>query len=318
MISSRSRKRLCRLTLLVCAAQWAAAAERSEPGPAVCDPECAKFGCEAGRAARRSTGGAARPFNSAISISPARIACRNCGEDGHCRRDAAPRALHWPCRRRRRRRSVSPLPLPGPPLPLHASPPLVLYRCPFGRLGKNCEIDFLSPCKPGKDGLRECDGSRAGGQLGAGPAPRVLPLARPLCDHPPALPLPLQQTVGCCTQRAASACAAAKSTSAARTPRGMKCARVSGVVRGCVCGGGGVGWGGWVGGVGWWWWCGWGGGGGGGGRARQASTRCAASPCRPPKAKRALRCKHARAHPACAPCNSTCHAPPSVGGPQHG
>ncbi|PSC75115.1 exostosin-like glycosyltransferase [Micractinium conductrix] len=61
---------------------WAAAAaERTEPGPPVCDAECTKFG--------------------------------NCGEDGNC-------------------------------------------RCPFGRLGKNCEIDFLSPCKPDKDGLPNC------------------------------------------------------------------------------------------------------------------------------------------------------------------
>ncbi|PSC75169.1 exostosin-like glycosyltransferase [Micractinium conductrix] len=61
---------------------WAAAAaERTEPGPAVCDPECIKFG--------------------------------NCGEDEIC-------------------------------------------RCPFGRLGKNCEIDFLAPCRQFPDGDALC------------------------------------------------------------------------------------------------------------------------------------------------------------------
>ncbi|PSC67270.1 exostosin-like glycosyltransferase [Micractinium conductrix] len=79
---SRSRHRWA-LSLLACAAVWtgAAAAQRTEPGPPVCDSECTEFG--------------------------------NCGEDGHC-------------------------------------------RCPFGRLGKNCEVDFLNPCRPAPDWLPNC------------------------------------------------------------------------------------------------------------------------------------------------------------------
>ena len=59
--------------------------------------------------------------------------------------------------------AAPPPPLPGAagagclvPPPLHASPPSPPCRCPFGRLGKNCEVDFLNPCRPAPDWLREC------------------------------------------------------------------------------------------------------------------------------------------------------------------
>ncbi|KAL4449411.1 hypothetical protein ABPG77_007055 [Micractinium sp. CCAP 211/92] len=67
--------------LLLAAAAAAAAQGRTEVGPAVCHPDCNKYG--------------------------------NCGEDGHC-------------------------------------------RCPFGRIGEACEIDFLAPCRQSPEGDAHC------------------------------------------------------------------------------------------------------------------------------------------------------------------
>ncbi|KAL4449410.1 hypothetical protein ABPG77_007054 [Micractinium sp. CCAP 211/92] len=67
--------------LLLLAARVRAELVRTEVGPAVCHPDCTKYG--------------------------------NCGEDGHC-------------------------------------------KCPFGRMGEACEIDFLAPCRQSPEGDAHC------------------------------------------------------------------------------------------------------------------------------------------------------------------
>ena len=125
-------------------------------------------------------------------------------------------------------------------------------RCPFGRLGEGCEIDFLAPCRQFPDTLREWLTSsmlpgccwRACGRvcdrgwewlLQPPPVPplRVLVCAStrvvaPAHYRAPRRTLPLQRTAALAPPRAASACSAAATTSAAGTARATKHARALG------------------------------------------------------------------------------------------
>ena len=190
------------LLLAVVAGAGGWAGEDGKPGPGVCHPECTKYGrVGLGLTTEGGHGGPA-PINcSGVGclqelrrrwLLQVRGCLHNGGSAAALPPLLPPPTLHLhSCRRRyhgrycRRRHPPPQLP---PPLPFPAFlaavvqggawPNLVsctFCRCPFGRVGEACEVDFLSPCRmtpdtPGK----WCSGSSAAPLRACRPARRVL------------------------------------------------------------------------------------------------------------------------------------------------